>query len=92
MESESSSKKDTIYDIALKLAEVQLQDLQAGHSSKERTLFVLGSKKGINKSSFKSHGLLNFAAVIMVDLSQPQSLWADLEIAYSGLERPAKRS
>lgn len=131
-----SLKKDTIYDIALKLAEAQLQDLQAGTGPKERTVFILGSKRAgkttaihsffdredttkptlaleysygrrtghlqkqilnvwelgsldnseqLIKVPLQKHGIFNFAAVVMVDLSQPQVLWADLETALRGL-------
>lgn len=137
MESESS-KKDTIQDIAFKLAEQQLHLLQVENGPKERTVFVFGSKAvgkttAINtffdredackptlaleysygrrtghlqkqilnvwelgslensqqllKVPLKSHGLVNLAAVIMMDLSQPQRLWSDLEMAYEGLKK-----
>lgn len=136
MESELS-KKETIYDIALKLAEEQLQHLQVENGPKERTVFILGSKgagkttaiktffdrddvtkatlaleysygrrtghlqkqvlnmwelgsldnsEELIKVPFKSHGLFNFSAIIMIDLSQPQRLWSDLEAAYRGLK------
>ncbi|KAM7353296.1 cytoplasmic dynein 2 light intermediate chain 1 isoform 2-T3 [Cochliomyia hominivorax] len=133
-----TAKKETIQDIALKLAEEQLLLLQVENVPKEHTVFVFGSKgagktTAINyffdrednpkptlaleysygrrtghlqkqvlnlwelgslenseqllKVPLKSHGLLNFAAVIMVDLSQPQKLWSDMEFAYKSLKK-----
>ncbi|XP_037827435.1 cytoplasmic dynein 2 light intermediate chain 1-like, partial [Lucilia sericata] len=137
MESDSN-KKETIQDIAFKLAEEQLKLLQVENGPKERTVFILGSK-GVGKTTaintffdredtskptlaleysygrrtghlqkqvlniwelgslhnseqllrvpLKSHGIVNFAAVIMLDLSQPRKLWSDLEAAYLGLKQ-----
>lgn len=135
MESDSS-KKETIQDIAFKLAQEQLDLWHKENGPKERTVFILGSKRAgkstaINtffdreetpkptlaleysygrrtghlqkqvlnlwelssldnseqllKVPLRSHGLINFSAVIMLDLSQPQRLWLDLETAYKGL-------
>lgn len=133
----TTTKKETIQDIAIKLAEEQLRLINLENGPKERTVFILGSK-GVGKSTavntffdreenpkstlaleysygrrtghlqkqilnvwelgslenseqllrvpLKSHGVTNFAAIIMVDLSQPQRLWSDLEGAYRGLK------
>lgn len=35
----------------------------------------------------RSHGLENFSAIIVLDLSQPNRLWSDLECALQGLKR-----
>lgn len=35
----------------------------------------------------KSHGLENLSAVIVVDLSQPERLWKDLEHSLNGLKQ-----
>ncbi|ALC38971.1 CG3769, partial [Drosophila busckii] len=38
----------------------------------------------------RTHGLQQFAAFIMIDLSQPQRVWADLDCAYKGLRDTAQ--
>ncbi|XP_075149330.1 cytoplasmic dynein 2 light intermediate chain 1 [Haematobia irritans] len=45
-----ASKSETIQDIALKLAEEQLKQLQIDNGPRERTVFVLGSK-GVGKTT-----------------------------------------
>ena len=35
----------------------------------------------------RTHGLKDFAAIIMLDLSEPQRVWTDLECAYQGLHQ-----
>lgn len=47
---ESSAKAETIQDIAFKLAEEQLKQLQVDNGPRERTVFVLGSK-GVGKTT-----------------------------------------
>lgn len=39
----------------------------------------------------RTHGLQQLAAFIMLDLSQPQRVWTDLECAYKGLRQTAQR-
>lgn len=39
----------------------------------------------------RTHGLQQLAAFIMLDLSQPQRVWTDLECAYRGLRQTAQR-
>ncbi|XP_017857147.1 PREDICTED: cytoplasmic dynein 2 light intermediate chain 1 [Drosophila arizonae] len=39
----------------------------------------------------RTHGLQQMSAFIMIDLSQPQRVWADLECAYRGLRDTASR-
>lgn len=53
-------------------------------------VWELGSLSNSNQLievPLKSHGLNNFAAVIILDLSQPDNLWTDLEIALHGLKQ-----
>lgn len=38
----------------------------------------------------RSHGVANFAALIVLDLSQPERIWIDLERALSGLKESYK--
>jgi dynein light intermediate chain 2, cytosolic len=38
----------------------------------------------------RSHSLQNFSAVIVLDLSQPERLWTDLENALNGLKQACK--
>ena len=137
MTNDLSNKKETIQDIAFKLAEEQFELNQQQNGPKERTIFILGSK-GVGKTTvinsfferdenpkptlaleysfgrrsgqlqkqvlniwelgsmlnsqqlikvpLRSHGITNFAAVIMLDLAQPQTLWSDLVAAYQGLK------
>ncbi|KAH8327810.1 hypothetical protein KR067_000546 [Drosophila pandora] len=39
----------------------------------------------------RTHGLHQFAVLIMLDLSQPQRFWTDLECAYKGLKDTAQQ-
>lgn len=53
-------------------------------------VWELGSLSNSNQLievPLKSHGLSNFTAVIILDLSQPDNLWTDLEIALHGLKQ-----
>lgn len=53
-------------------------------------VWELGSLSNSNQLievPLKSHGLNNFTAVIILDLSQPDNLWTDLEIALHGLKQ-----
>ncbi|XP_061390669.1 cytoplasmic dynein 2 light intermediate chain 1-like, partial [Musca vetustissima] len=126
-----SSKPETIQDIAFKLAEEQLQQLQLDNGPRERTVFLLGSKnvgkttainsffereesprptlaldysyarktgavqkqichiwelgaldRQLAEVPLRSHGAENLSCIIMLDLSRPQWLWADLKEAY----------
>lgn len=63
-----------------------------GHGVQKQVCNVweLGSLSNSNQLievPLKSHGLNNFAAVIILDLSQPDNLWTDLEIALHGLKQ-----
>lgn len=40
----------------------------------------------------RSHGITNFAAFIVLDLSQPERIWIDLERALSGLREAYKNN
>lgn len=40
----------------------------------------------------RSHGLKTFAAIIMLDLSQPDRLWTDLECALNGLKQAISKN
>ncbi|XP_017484487.1 PREDICTED: cytoplasmic dynein 2 light intermediate chain 1 [Rhagoletis zephyria] len=139
---QSEEKRETIQEIAIKLAEEQLRTLQVEIGPKERTIFVLGSK-GAGKSTalakffdrddnprptlaleysygrrtsgtqkqvlnvwelgaldnaeqlisvpLRMHGLEHFAAIIMLDLSQPQRVWPDLEHIYHTLRAASNK-
>lgn len=53
-------------------------------------VWELGSLSNSNQLievPLKSHGLCNFTAIIILDLSQPDNLWTDLEIALHGLKQ-----
>lgn len=53
-------------------------------------VWELGSLSNSNQLievPLKSHGLCNFTAIILLDLSQPDNLWTDLEIALHGLKQ-----
>lgn len=59
---------------------------RTGHLQKQvLNIWELGSLENseqLLKVPLKSHCMSNFAAIIMLDLSQPQRLWVDLEGAY----------
>ncbi|TMW41820.1 hypothetical protein DOY81_013101 [Sarcophaga bullata] len=63
---------------------------RSGHLQKQvLNIWELGSmlnSQQLIKVPLRSHGISNFAAVIMLDLAQPQTLWSDLEAAYQGLK------
>lgn len=67
---------------------------RTGHLQKQvLNVWELGSldnSEQLLKVPLKSHGLFNFAAVIMVDLSHPQTLWADLKVSYLGLKEASE--
>lgn len=47
---------------------------------------------GLVEMPIKSHGIERFATIIMLDLSQPQRIWLDLEKALSGLQDAYKKN
>ncbi|XP_014093107.1 cytoplasmic dynein 2 light intermediate chain 1 [Bactrocera oleae] len=139
---QAGDKRETIQEIAIKLAEEQLRTLQLESGPKERTVFVLGSR-GAGKSTalhkfferednprptlaleysygrrtsgtqkqvlniwelgaldnaeqlisvpLRTHGLENFAAIIMLDLSQPKRVWPELERIYQALRSTSSK-
>ncbi|XP_054743605.1 cytoplasmic dynein 2 light intermediate chain 1 [Anastrepha obliqua] len=139
---QAGDKRETIQEIAIKLAEEQLRTLQSESGPKERTIFVLGSKS-VGKSTvlhkffdrddnprptlaleysygrrtsgtqkqvlnvwelgaldnaeqlisvpLQTHGLEHFSAIIMLDLSQPNLVWPDLERIYRALHATSNK-
>ncbi|XP_030371564.1 cytoplasmic dynein 2 light intermediate chain 1 [Scaptodrosophila lebanonensis] len=62
-------------------------------SSQVLNVWELGSldnSEQLLEVPMRSHGLQQLAAFIMLDLSQPQCLWTDLERAYRGLRETAQ--
>lgn len=137
---------ESIQDIAIKLVQKQLNDTSDTNETKERTIFVLGSK-GVGKTTLinrfldrddpakptlaleysfgrrttpgqgvqkqvcnvwelgclansnqlvevpiRSHGIENFYAIIVLDLSEPSHIWVDLEAALNGLREAYKNN
>lgn len=58
-------------------------------------VWELGSLANANQLvevPIRSHGIENFFAVIMLDLSQPERIWIDLERALNGLREAYKNN
>ncbi|EDV99438.1 GH13023 [Drosophila grimshawi] len=66
----------------------------SGRSAQVLNVWELGSldnAEQLLEVPMRTHGLQQLAAFIMIDLSQPQRVWADLECAYRGLRDTAQR-
>lgn len=137
---------ESIQDIAIKLVQEQHKSNSSMNETKERTIFVLGSKgvgktmminrfldrddlarptlaleysfgrrttpgQGVQKQvcnvwelgclansnqlveiPIRSHGLENFFAIIVLDLSEPSQIWQHLEAALNGLREAYKNN
>ncbi|XP_063709379.1 cytoplasmic dynein 2 light intermediate chain 1 [Culicoides brevitarsis] len=136
---ETAQNFESIQDIAIKLVQEQMKNSNANNETKERTIFVLGSK-GVGKTTIinrfldrddparptlaleysfgrrtspgqgvqkqvcnvwelgclansnqlvevpvRSHGIENFFALIVLDLSEPAHIWTHLEASLNGL-------
>lgn len=55
---QAGDKRETIQEIAIKLAEEQLRTLQLESGPKERTVFVLGSRGAVSKCDEIADGKL----------------------------------
>ncbi|KAM8714949.1 hypothetical protein ACLKA7_002060 [Drosophila subpalustris] len=66
----------------------------SGRTSHVLNVWELGSldnAEQLLEVPMRTHGLQQLSAFIMVDLSQPERVWADLECAYKGLRDTAQR-
>ncbi|KAH8403103.1 hypothetical protein KR222_005235 [Zaprionus bogoriensis] len=66
----------------------------SGKSPQVLNVWELGSldnAEQLLEVPMRTHGLQQLAAFIMLDLSQPQRVWTDLECAYRGLRQTAQR-
>ncbi|XP_062121115.1 LOW QUALITY PROTEIN: cytoplasmic dynein 2 light intermediate chain 1 [Drosophila sulfurigaster albostrigata] len=66
----------------------------SGRSAQVLNVWELGSldnAEQLLEVPMRTHGLQQLSAFIMVDLSQPQRVWTDLECAYRGLRDTAQR-
>uniref|UniRef100_A0A1A9W022 Cytoplasmic dynein 2 light intermediate chain 1 n=1 Tax=Glossina brevipalpis TaxID=37001 RepID=A0A1A9W022_9MUSC len=142
---DNNVKSETIQDVAFKLVEKQLGQLQQEHESRRQSILVLGSR-GVGKSTvinkfldreenlrptlalqfsfgrrsrsteyeqkqvlniwevgslrnteqlteltFKNQNQRNFSVIIMIDLSQPHCMFADIEEAYEHLKNASAK-